>query len=186
VRPASTTTWLVPLRRRFRVLKGVFVSTVPGFVRDQLDGFPRITWFRRDFLMRRRLDRLFLDGPDWIVRRLSARGHWPPYSLRVFVGGAERFDEVGRWFLQELLSLGLLAPGVRILDVGCGCGSAGISNCSGSADARLASRILGNGDRSAQCRVVPTAHHTAKPTLQILSRGLPQPLLQPEGDDCDD
>jgi SAM-dependent methyltransferase len=83
---------------------------------------PKIPWFRRSYLIRRRLDHLFLDLPDWFIRHLSARGHWPPYSLRAFVGGAKHFDRVGFWFRDELIEQGLLKPGVRILDVGCGCG----------------------------------------------------------------
>lgn len=81
-----------------------------------------IPWFRSRFLLRRRLDRLFLDGPDAVIRRLRGRSHWPPYSLRAFVGGAQGFDQVGEWFCGELLRLGLLNRGTRVLDIGCGCG----------------------------------------------------------------
>ena len=81
-----------------------------------------IPWFRSRFLLRRRLDRLFLDGPDAVIRRLRGRSHWPPYSLRAFVGGAKDFDQVGEWFCGDLLRLGLLNRGTRILDIGCGCG----------------------------------------------------------------
>lgn len=50
------------------------------------------------------------------------RRHWPPYSLRSYVGGARRFDQVGAWFLGELRGLGLFSHGTRVLDIGCGCG----------------------------------------------------------------
>jgi SAM-dependent methyltransferase len=82
----------------------------------------QIPWFRRDFLLRRQLDRLFLDLPDAAFRWLTGRGDWPPYSLRSFVGGAQSFDRVGSAFLDQFWSLGLFSRGVRILDVGCGCG----------------------------------------------------------------
>ncbi len=81
----------------------------------------KLPWFRNRFLLRRRLDRVFLDGPDALIR-LMQQSHWPPYSLRAFVGGAHGFDEVGEWFCGELLRLGLLNRGSRVLDIGCGCG----------------------------------------------------------------
>ena len=82
----------------------------------------RFPWFRHRFLLRRRLDRLFLDLPDAAFRRAVGRGHWPPYSLRAFVGGAQGFEDAGKWFVDEFWRLGLLARGIRILDIGCGCG----------------------------------------------------------------
>src|SRR5437868_15178491 len=82
----------------------------------------RIPWFRHRFLLCRNLDRLFLDVPDALYRRAVGRGHWPPYSLRAFVGGAQGFEEAGKWFVDELWRLGLLGRGTRILDIGCGCG----------------------------------------------------------------
>lgn len=82
----------------------------------------RIPWLRRSFRARRWLDRVFLDMPDWAIRASTGRRHWPPYSLRSFVGGAQRFDEVGSWFLEEFRALGLFRPGIHILDIGCGCG----------------------------------------------------------------
>jgi SAM-dependent methyltransferase len=81
-----------------------------------------IPWLRRNFRARRWLDRLFLDLPDFAIRASMGRSHWPPYSLRSFVGGAQRFDEVGNWYLGEFRALGLLQPGTRMLDIGCGCG----------------------------------------------------------------
>lgn len=84
--------------------------------------FMKIPWLRRNFVARRWLDRLFLDAPDYAFRIVTGRSHWPPYSLRSFVGGAQRFDEVGRWFLGEFKSLGLFTLGARVLDIGCGCG----------------------------------------------------------------
>ncbi|HTR39478.1 MAG TPA: class I SAM-dependent methyltransferase [Bryobacteraceae bacterium] len=80
-----------------------------------------ITQLRRSFISRRWAHRLLLDVPDLIVRALTGRGHWPPYSLRSFVGGSD-FDDVGHWFLDDFRVLGLLRQGSRILDVGCGCG----------------------------------------------------------------
>jgi SAM-dependent methyltransferase len=82
----------------------------------------KLPWFRHHFLLRRRLDRLFLDLPDAASRRLNGRSDWPPYSLRSFVGGARGFDRVGAFFLDELWRLGLFCRATRILDVGCGCG----------------------------------------------------------------
>src|SRR5712691_2629805 len=82
----------------------------------------RIPWFRSSFLIRRRLDRVFFDLPDFALRAATGRRHWPPYSLRSFVGGAQNFDQIGRWFLRELHGLGLLPHGARVLDIGCGCG----------------------------------------------------------------
>ena len=82
----------------------------------------KLPWLRRNFLARRWLDRLFLDAPDYAIRLATGRSHWPPYSLRSFVGGAQRFDEVGRWFLAEFQGLGLFSHGTRVLDIGCGCG----------------------------------------------------------------
>jgi SAM-dependent methyltransferase len=81
-----------------------------------------IPWFRRSFLIRRRLDRVFLDPFDAVWRAFTGRRHWPPYSLRAFVGGAKGFDQVGKWFLEELRGLGLFSRGAHILDIGCGCG----------------------------------------------------------------
>ena len=72
--------------------------------------------------MSRWLDRLFLDVPDYAVRAATGRSHWPPYSLRSFVGGSQRSDEVGRWFLEDFRGLGLFGRGTRVLDIGCGCG----------------------------------------------------------------
>jgi len=94
----------------------------------------RFPWLRRNFLARRRLDRIFLDGPDSVVRSLSGRSHWPPYSLRSFVGGAHDFENVGRWFVEDLKGLGLLERAARILEIGCGCG-------------RLARPLLAEGKR---------------------------------------
>ncbi len=82
----------------------------------------KIPWLRRNFLARRRLDRVFLDVPDYALRAATGRSHWPPHSLRAFVGGAQRFDEVGRFFLAEFQRLGLFSHGTRVLDIGCGCG----------------------------------------------------------------
>lgn len=76
---------------------------------------------RRSFVSRRWVHRLLLDMPDSLVRAFTGRSHWPPYSLRSFVGGGD-FDAVGRWFVEEFRGLGLLRPGERILDIGCGCG----------------------------------------------------------------
>jgi SAM-dependent methyltransferase len=82
----------------------------------------RIPWLRRNFLARRRLDRVFLDVPDAVMRSLSGRSHWPPYSLRTFVGDARGFERVGRWFVEDLTKLGLVGRGTRVLEIGCGCG----------------------------------------------------------------
>ncbi|MGC9998549.1 MAG: class I SAM-dependent methyltransferase [Bryobacteraceae bacterium] len=80
-----------------------------------------IAWLRRSFIGRRWVNRFSLDLPDFILRAFTGRLHWPPYSLRAFVGGAN-FDTVGHWFLEEFRGLGLLQERGRILDIGCGCG----------------------------------------------------------------
>jgi SAM-dependent methyltransferase len=82
----------------------------------------RIPWLRRNFLARRWLDRIFLDVPDAVLRSLRGRSHWPPLSLRAFVGHASGFEDVGRWFVDDLKELGLVGPGTRVLEIGCGCG----------------------------------------------------------------
>src|SRR5579863_9865844 len=82
----------------------------------------RIPWLRRNFQARRWLDRLFLDAPDFIARAFTGRRHWPPYSLRSYVGGAHGFDQVGRWFLEEFRGLGFFSRDIQMLDIGCGCG----------------------------------------------------------------
>ena len=74
------------------------------------------------FRDRRRIEKLFVDGLDWLYRRMKGQGDLPPYSLRRFVGGGTGFVQVGRWFLSEFRRLLLLHEGCRILDVGCGCG----------------------------------------------------------------
>ncbi len=82
----------------------------------------KIPWLRHNFLARRTLDRWLLDPPDALLRWLKGRGDLPPYSLRSFVGGAETFEEAGRFFLEDFLRLGLVGVGTRILEIGCGCG----------------------------------------------------------------
>jgi SAM-dependent methyltransferase len=82
----------------------------------------QIPWLRRNFLARRRLDRLFLDVPDSVLRSLSGQSYWPPYSLRSFVGEARSFEKIGCWFVEDLNQLGLLGRNARILEIGCGCG----------------------------------------------------------------
>jgi SAM-dependent methyltransferase len=82
----------------------------------------KIPWLRHNFLARRTLDRWFLDPPDALIRRLKGRGDLPPYSLRSFVGGAENFEEAGRFFLEDFLQQGLVSAGTTILEIGCGCG----------------------------------------------------------------
>jgi len=77
---------------------------------------------RSSILVRRWIDRFRHDAPDYIARAFTGRRHWPPYSLRTFVGGAENFDEVGPWFVDEFKKLGLFRPDLKILDIGCGCG----------------------------------------------------------------
>jgi SAM-dependent methyltransferase len=79
-------------------------------------------WFRRNFLLRRKLDRVFLDLPDAAIRAFTGRSHWPPYSLRSYVGGARDFGRAGDFFVREFESMGLFTPGARFLDIGCGCG----------------------------------------------------------------
>lgn len=80
-----------------------------------------IKWLRRSFIGRRWAHRIFLDFPDFLVRVFRGRAHWPPYSLRSFVGGSN-YDEVGHWFLNEFRTLGLFHADGNILDIGCGCG----------------------------------------------------------------
>jgi SAM-dependent methyltransferase len=82
----------------------------------------KIPWLRHNFLARRTLDRWLLDPPDALLEWLKGRRDLPPYSLRSFVGGAETFDEAGRFFLEDFLRLGVIGAGTRILEIGCGCG----------------------------------------------------------------
>jgi SAM-dependent methyltransferase len=82
----------------------------------------KIPWSRSNFLRRRLLDRVFLDLPDAAIRAVTGRGHWPPHSLRSFVGGASNFAEAGDFFLREIQRMRLINQGDRILDIGCGCG----------------------------------------------------------------
>jgi SAM-dependent methyltransferase len=49
----------------------------------------------------------------------------PPIEMKTLVCGAgmeESFEEVGRGAVVFMKSLGMISPGVRFLDVGCGCG----------------------------------------------------------------
>lgn len=121
----------------------------------------RIPWFRHRFLLRRKLDRLFLDVPDALFRRAVGRGHWPPYSLRAFVGGAQGFEETGQWFVDELWRLGLLGRGTRILDIGCGCGRVAYSLATDERLAGLNIRYTGM-DIDADCVAWCRAHITPK------------------------
>jgi 2-polyprenyl-3-methyl-5-hydroxy-6-metoxy-1,4-benzoquinol methylase len=61
---------------------------------------------------------------DTVYRHVSGHGQMPPYSLRAFVGSSSvfEFDRAGKFFLDDFLNCGLLAPGARLLDIGCGCG----------------------------------------------------------------
>src|SRR3989338_1492215 len=64
-----------------------------------------------------------VDAAAGLYRLLS--GKWdtlPPYSLRMRVGGSKGFGEIGPEFLGEFRKFGIIAPGQRMLDVGCGCG----------------------------------------------------------------
>lgn len=79
------------------------------------------TRLRRSFIVRRWAHRLFVDVPDTVMRTFSGRSHWPPFSLRSFVGGAD-YDAVGGWYLREFVELGLLQSEGHVLDIGCGCG----------------------------------------------------------------
>jgi SAM-dependent methyltransferase len=63
-----------------------------------------------------------IDFFDFFYRLFTNQNDIPPYSLRVFVGGAKGFKNVGPWFLNDLKALGFLKQGTRILDIGCGCG----------------------------------------------------------------
>jgi len=81
-----------------------------------------LPWFRSRLLVRRQLDRMFLDFADKLFRHMSGCGDWPPYSLRCFVGGAWDFGRAGGAFVEQCWGLGLFRPQIRILDIGCGCG----------------------------------------------------------------
>ena len=68
-----------------------------------MSGGLRIPWFRHRFLLRRKLDRFFLDVPDALYRRAVGRGHWPGeylYSAEVVTAGPAiliRF-ELDTWY----------------------------------------------------------------------------------------
>ena len=72
--------------------------------------------------LHRLANRLLLDPVDAARRAVSGQRHWPPLSLRRWIGSRGDFDADGRWFIDQLLHRELLAPGTRILDIGCGCG----------------------------------------------------------------
>ena len=95
------------------------------------------------FLRRRAVDRLVRDPLDWLWRRAAGRAHLPPYSLRQFVGGARDFEAAGAWFVDELFRLELLTPGVRILDLGCGCGRIALALARDERARRLGLRYAG-------------------------------------------
>jgi SAM-dependent methyltransferase len=80
----------------------------------------KIPWMRRNFGVRRILDRLLLDPPDALFRLLTGRRDQPPYSLRAFVGGAKNFDEAGRFFLEDFFRMQLFSRCARLLEIGCG------------------------------------------------------------------
>lgn len=92
--------------------------------------------------LRRLADRLLVDPPEWVLRRFRGRGHWPPYSLRRWIGSEGDFDADGRWFLDQLSIRELLPAGARVLDVGCGCGrlALGLARDRGAADRGLVYR----------------------------------------------
>lgn len=70
----------------------------------------------------RALKEASIDKADFVYRLLTNRMDLPPYTLRQFVGGSKGYREVGPWFVGEFGRLDLLKPGMRILDIGCGCG----------------------------------------------------------------
>ncbi|MCZ6726352.1 MAG: methyltransferase domain-containing protein [Acidobacteria bacterium] len=71
---------------------------------------------------RRLANRLFVDRPESVLRRFKGRSHWPPLSLRRWVGSWADFDADGRWLIDQLSIRDLLPAGAQVLDVGCGCG----------------------------------------------------------------
>lgn len=80
-------------------------------------------WKRdRSYVHYRFLHESIVDRLDLLYRLLTGQYDLPPYSLRTLSGGARGFRDVGPWFLNEFKRLGLFREGLRILDVGCGCG----------------------------------------------------------------
>ena len=64
-----------------------------------------------------------LDIPDFFYRLVTNQMYLPPYSLRMFVGGAKGFNDAGVWFLNDLRNSGLINQNTKtILDIGCGTG----------------------------------------------------------------
>ena len=64
-----------------------------------------------------------LDIPDFFYRLVTNQMYLPPYSLRMFVGGAKGFNDAGVWFLNDLRNSGLINQNTKtILDIGCGSG----------------------------------------------------------------
>ena len=75
----------------------------------------------------------FLDPLDYLVRRIKGLDYLPKYSVRVrsrgMAGefGGERFAMYGNVFKNILIKYANLSPTGKILEIGCGCGTAALS-----------------------------------------------------------
>jgi SAM-dependent methyltransferase len=60
---------------------------------------------------------------DGLWRRLAGRAELPPLWLRRHTGAVARFESAARDTAEFLDGLGLVEPGHRVLDIGCGAGA---------------------------------------------------------------
>jgi ubiquinone/menaquinone biosynthesis C-methylase UbiE len=141
----------------------------------------KIPWRRSNYTAKRRLDHLFLDLPDQVYRRATGREYLPPYSLRAFVGPADRFERAGQWFANELLRLELVTNGTRVLDMGCGSGRLALAFARSDQYQELEIEYLGM-DIDRACIDWCTGHITTDhPNFRFVHSDLENPSYNPDG-----